>query len=104
MGKIYIRFQTNTAQNPYPFGTAHTYIAHTRENPPGSVNWPIQLVFPRFFRDILTNHNTRSISTSVIGKYRSCGLGEGTPTIQNNFIIKVFLETPDYRIIEVAVH
>ena len=65
-------------------------ICHIRENPLGSVNWTIQLVFPSFFRDILTNHNTRGISTSVIGKYRSRGLGEGTPTIQNNFIIKVY--------------
>ena len=25
---------TKTAENPYPFGAAHTYIAHIREYPP----------------------------------------------------------------------
>ena len=89
MGKILIHFTQHGAKSvPFWDGTC-LYGSHKGE-PPGSVNWPIQLVFPSFFRDILTNHNTHSISASVIGKYRSCGLGEGTPTIHNNFIIKVY--------------
>ena len=27
-------FMTKTAEKPYPFGAAHTYIAHIREYPP----------------------------------------------------------------------
>ena len=27
MGKVYIRFQTKTAQKPLPDGAAHTYMA-----------------------------------------------------------------------------
>ena len=31
IGKIYTRFQTKTAQQPYPLGAAHTYKANIRE-------------------------------------------------------------------------
>ena len=34
MGKVYTRFQTKTAQKPYPNGTARNYIAYVREYPP----------------------------------------------------------------------
>ena len=33
MAKIDTSFMTKTAEKPYPFGTAHTYIAHIREYP-----------------------------------------------------------------------
>ena len=33
MGEVYTRFQAKTAQKPYPFGTAHTYMASIREYP-----------------------------------------------------------------------
>ena len=36
MVKIYIRFQTKTAQKTIPFGAAHTYVANIGEYPPGS--------------------------------------------------------------------
>ena len=38
MGKVYTRFQTNTAQKPHPItidGAAHTCIAYIREYHPG---------------------------------------------------------------------
>ena len=28
MGQVYTRFQTKTAQEPLPYGAAHTYIAY----------------------------------------------------------------------------
>ena len=34
MGKVYTRFQTKTAKNPYPMGR-HTFIAYIREYPLG---------------------------------------------------------------------
>ena len=34
MAKINTQFMTKTAQKPFPFGAAHTYIAHIREYPP----------------------------------------------------------------------
>ena len=37
MGKVYTRFQTKTAQKPYPVGVAPTYIAYVREYPPRGV-------------------------------------------------------------------
>ena len=35
MVKIYTRFQTKTAQNPFPCGAAHTYIADIAGYAPG---------------------------------------------------------------------
>ena len=35
MGEVYTRFQAKTAQKPYSFGTAHTYMASIREYPRG---------------------------------------------------------------------
>jgi len=34
MAKIDTPFMTKMAEKPYPFGAAHTYIAHIREYPP----------------------------------------------------------------------
>ena len=40
MGKVYTRFQTNTAQKPYPLGAAHNYMAYKRGNPlPPAPRW-----------------------------------------------------------------
>lgn len=36
MAKIDTLCMTKTAGKAYPFGAAHTYIAHTSEYPPGS--------------------------------------------------------------------
>ena len=33
IGKVFTRFQTKTAQNHYPMGAAHTYMAYIREYP-----------------------------------------------------------------------
>jgi len=32
-------FMSKTAEKPYPFGAAHTYIAHIREYPPGTFRY-----------------------------------------------------------------
>ena len=103
MGKIHIHFTQHGAKSVPFWDSKYLYGSHKGE-PPGSVNWPIQLVFPSFFRDISTNHNTRSISASVIGKYRSCGLGRGRQQFRTISLSRFILETPDYRISGVVVH
>ena len=47
MVKIYTRFQTKTAQKPYPFGAAHADVADIGEYPPpgggGKISFDAQL-------------------------------------------------------------
>ena len=40
-GKVYTRFQTKTAQKPYPMGRHITYMAYIREYPPPQVTTSI---------------------------------------------------------------
>ena len=40
MGKVYTRFQTKTAQKPYPNGAARNYIAYVGEYPPPPTHTP----------------------------------------------------------------
>ena len=58
MGKIYTRFQTKTAQKPYPLGWHIPILAYIREWPPGSATFQEQFeLFEHLFNFICLTDN-----------------------------------------------